>query len=99
MASLGIVSEEAKAAFQEFEDSGFLPRMRDLVMRRCALLGHSASGSTTASKSARRRARSTRGAWAAAFAMAARGTNCRGGIGRSSAMGVPLCVTVTVSPR
>lgn len=30
------MSEEAKAAFQKFEDSGFLPRMRDLVMRRCA---------------------------------------------------------------
>ena len=30
------MSEEAKAAFEKFEDSGFLPRMRDLVMRRCA---------------------------------------------------------------
>lgn len=30
------MSEEAKVAFQKFEASGFLPRMRELVMRRCA---------------------------------------------------------------
>ena len=57
-----------------------------------------ATGSATASKSTRKSARSTRGARRAAAAIALRGTNRRGGMGRNSAIGVPLRVTVMICP-
>jgi len=52
----------------------------------------------TASRSARKRRRSMRGALAAASAIAARGTKRRRRIGRSSPMGVPFRVTTIVRP-
>ena len=56
------------------------------------------NGSTTASRSARNRRASIRGARLVASAMTALGTNRRGSIGRSSATGTPLRVTMILWP-
>lgn len=55
-------------------------------------------GLITASRSARKRSASIRGARVAASDIAARGTKRRLRIGRSSPIGVPLRVTTTVRP-